>query len=85
MRFPHRTWVPIAVVVAVGILWSCATYDTSLLLPAPPDAAEAAVVDEAGTDAGTGCKLAQWPRRPSGDDVPGGGTIEFVNSIKTID
>jgi hypothetical protein len=62
---------------------SCLLYDSSLLLPAPPDGATDAQSDAGAPE--TGCPLARWPRRPAIDDVAGGGTVEFVSAVRTLD
>lgn len=69
-------------VIAVAAAWSCVLYDTSMLLPAP---AVNPVPDAVGGDADGGCALARWPDRPLVDDVPGGGGIEFVAALRSID
>lgn len=69
------------VAIALAAAWSCVLYDTSMLLPAAPPDADAS---EAGADA-SGCTLARWPARPLVEDVPGGGTIEFVAALRTVD
>lgn len=92
VRLHTRAWASIAggsaIVGALLLVWGCGIYDSSLLLPAPPDAAlpvDAGPEADAGADAGSGCELAQWPRRPPNDDVPGGGTIEIINAVRSVD
>lgn len=79
-----RLLAAVVVVAAAVAVWSCVYYDASLLLDSPRDAAvEVGVGVDAAPEAG--CVIARWPARPQIDDVPGGGTIELVNAVRTVD
>ena len=63
----------------------CLLYDDSLLLPAPAIPPDAAGPDTTTPPVATGCALARWPDRPAVADVDGGGAVEFVNAVRTLD
>jgi hypothetical protein len=68
------------VVMGASFYEACAVYDTSLLLPAVPDASNAA---EAAVDPNA-CQHVGPPGRPDASDVDGG-SFEVIAAFKTID
>jgi hypothetical protein len=79
--------VPLAAVPLFAAAWqACAIYDTSLLLPALPDASDDGPT-EATTeppDADT-CAHARWPSAPAADDPSTGSPAPVVVALRTLD